>query len=376
MPQSPTKRGSSDTPLPQITPDRGFESARRRALLKWYRAAHRAMPWREPPGSGRHPDPYAVLVSEQMLQQTQVATVIPYFHRWMRRFPDVHALADADEQDVLTLWQGLGYYNRARNLRKAARVVVDEHGGEIPGTVNALRQLPGVGPYTAGAVASIAFGVPTPLVDGNVMRVLTRWFGIDRDITATPTKNKLWELAGELVPKDQPGDFNQALMELGATVCLPRNPACLTCPVRGKCVAVERGLTDRLPVKPKKKDPKAVTHTVVAVRRGGKYLFEQRPARGMWANLWQLPTREEKLSPAKQIDWVAQRFGLHIARPRRVQSFQHRTTHRLITFGLFVADCEAGRLKVKTGDWHRPDGLDTTPLANPQRKAVELLAER
>jgi len=372
MPKTPEKPDKTAA-IPAIAPEPAAESRRKKSLLRWYDAHQRDMPWRVPPASGNQPDPYRVLVSEQMLQQTQVATVIPYFHRWMAALPDIRALADADEQQVLTLWQGLGYYNRARNLHKAAKVIIAEHHGQVPASVEQLKKLPGVGPYTAGAVASIAFGAATPLVDGNVMRVLTRWFGIEQDITATPTKNALWALAGSLVPDDRPGDFNQALMELGATVCLPRHPACLTCPVREQCVAAAHGLTEQLPVKSKKKAPKAVTHTIVAVRRSGKYLFEQRPSTGMWANLWQLPTAEQKLPAAQQIEWVAQRFGLEIERPGRVQAFEHRTTHRLITFELFAADCTGGRLKPKTGLWHRLDQLEATPLANPQRMAVELL---
>src|SRR5688572_3923564 len=208
----------------------GTSASFARRLLAWYDRHRRDLPWRPDPKTGRPaPEPYHVLVSEAMLQQTQVATVIPYYHRFLARFPTVSDLANAPEQDVLRGWQGLGYYSRARNLQAAARAIVNEHGGELPRTIEDLLALPGVGRYTAGAVASIAFDVKAPIVDGNVARVLCRVDRIETDPRDRTTQQLLWRRAEEVLPKKRVGDFNSALMELGATVCTPKSPQCLIC---------------------------------------------------------------------------------------------------------------------------------------------------
>ncbi len=206
-------------------------------LLAWYDQSRRDLPWRVARAADRAPDPYHVLVSESMLQQTQVATVIPYFHRFLARFPSIADLASAPEQDVLRLWQGLGYYSRARNLQAAARFVVGELAGRLPTSVEGLLRLPGVGRDTAGAIASIAFDVRAPIVDGNVVRVLCRLDRIETPPRDRQTQSLLWRRAEEILPDQRPGDFNSALMELGATVCTPRAPQCLICPVQAHCAA-------------------------------------------------------------------------------------------------------------------------------------------
>ncbi|MEZ6191711.1 MAG: A/G-specific adenine glycosylase [Phycisphaerales bacterium] len=203
----------------------------RQRLLKWYDAHRRHLPWRA--DKSETPNPYHVLVSEAMLQQTQVATVIPYFNRFIEALPTVDDLAAADEQAVLRLWQGLGYYRRARNLHAAAKAIQQEHGGKVPDTIEALLKLPGVGRYTAGAIASIAYGRPAPILDGNVARVLARLFLIEQPVDAPKTRNTLWQLAEQLVPDKRAGDFNQAVMELGALVCTKVNPSCEACPLSG-----------------------------------------------------------------------------------------------------------------------------------------------
>jgi A/G-specific adenine glycosylase len=213
-----------------------------RRLLAWYDGAQRRLPWRVDDRSGRAPNPYHVLVSEAMLQQTQVATVIPYFNRFIERFPTLADLAAADEQDVLRLWQGLGYYTRARNLRAAARAVASEYGGELPRRRDDLLKLPGVGRYTAGAVASIAFDTRAPILDGNVARVLCRVDRIETDPRERATQDLLWRRAEQILPRKRVGAFNTALMELGATVCIPRSPQCLICPVRRHCEAHAAGV--------------------------------------------------------------------------------------------------------------------------------------
>jgi A/G-specific adenine glycosylase len=362
----------------------------RRSLLRWYRRAHRALPWRAPPGE--RPNPYHVLVSEAMLQQTQVATVVDYFERFIAAFPTVEALAAADEQRVLTLWQGLGYYRRARHLHAAAKRIVDEHGGAVPRDAATLRTLPGVGDYTAGAIASIAFARAEPILDGNVARVLARWSGLAEPVDQPAARRRLWQLAAALVPRKHPGDFNQALMELGALVCTKRSPQCLICPLAAQCSAHQQGRTESLPAVSPRRAPRAVTHYVVAVRRPGdrsgrdgssgggdrreRYLFERRGPDGLWAGMWQLPTFEQpaEASPAALAERIADRFGLAVrVDPEPVASFTHQTTHRTIRFVISDAVVTAGRLKPRSGAWRRLDRLDDLPLANPQHRAVAAL---
>jgi A/G-specific adenine glycosylase len=255
----------------------------RRKLLAWYDRAARDLPWR------RTRDPYAIWLSEIMLQQTRVEQGIPYFHRFLEAFPSVEALAQAPADRVLKAWEGLGYYSRARNLHKAAQVVAREHGGIFPRTVEALNRLPGVGRYTAGAIASIAYGVPAPVLDGNVKRILSRLFNVSTAIDDHATTQALWARAEALVPRNAPGEFNQALMDLGATVCTPRNPRCDACPVATHCRARAEGVQEERPVRrPRKPLPK---HELVAgiVRRGGKYLLGKRGPNGMLSGLWEFP---------------------------------------------------------------------------------------
>ncbi|MFK7788113.1 MAG: A/G-specific adenine glycosylase [Phycisphaeraceae bacterium] len=361
---------NKDEPRNPMTTDQA--KAFRRKLLTWYRKHRRDLPWRAM--NDRPVNPYHVLLSEAMLQQTQVATVIPYFHRFTEAFPTVQALADADEQEVLTLWQGLGYYRRARNLHAAAKVIVNEHAGQVPATVAVLLGLPGVGRYTAGAIASIAHGTQAAVVDGNVERVFARLFHLTDPINAPATKKYVWSIADTLVPKSNPGDYNQAVMELGATICTPKLPKCFVCPVREHCRAISETNPETLPIKLAKKKPKDVTHVVIAAERNGKYLFEQRPAEGLWSNMWQLPTWEEppnQQSPATLAIWFKERFGILLEQVYQSTYFTHQTTHRTIQFEVFHASVAQGRLKAKTGVWHRLDSLKDMPLSNPQIKIAE-----
>lgn len=228
-----------------------------------------------------------------MLQQTQVKTVLGYYERWMQRFPTVKALAAAKDADVLHAWQGLGYYSRARRLLAGARAVADRHGGKLPRDVDALLALPGIGPYSAGAIASIAFGLPEPIVDGNVVRVLCRLFALEGDPAKAPLKQQLWQLARQLVPADQPSEFNQSLMELGATICTPTSPRCTECPVAKQCQGLARGLERELPQLAKRKAPTEVRTAAAYVRRGDRVLLHQLPEGApRWAGLWVLPFTE------------------------------------------------------------------------------------
>jgi A/G-specific adenine glycosylase len=253
-------------------------------LLAWYSDHQRALPWR-----GTR-DPYRVWVSEIMLQQTQVETVTPYYRRWLKRFPHVRALAAASQQEVLALWEGLGYYARARNFHRAAQKVVADHNGRIPRTLEGLLALPGIGRYTAAAIASIAFGLDVAVLDGNVKRVLARVFNYTGDVKSPRSERELWSLARSLVPAGRAGDYNQALMDLGRAICTPRRPACPVCPVRDFCLARARGDAELRPVK-KAKAPSPQVRAVAAVLRdaGGRLLLVQRPAEGLLGGLWALP---------------------------------------------------------------------------------------
>jgi len=357
------------------------------------------MPWR--PESGTVPNAYHALISEAMLQQTQVATVIPYFERFLERWPTVADLAAADEQEVLHAWQGLGYYRRARNLHAAAQRVVEAFSGAVPNRLDDLLSLPGVGRYTAGAIASIGFDKPEAIVDGNVSRVYSRLFNITSPIDAPGQVKQVWSIAQALVPKPRgvkataasrsgPGCFNQAVMELGALICTPKGPACTKCPLRRRCKAHLSGKPEDLPVMLPKKKPKPVTHIIVAAKRHSKFLFEQRPASGLWSNMWQMPTWESPplalaRATSKAISkkhgqsiaqWLASHLGLSASRCCFLYEFKHQTTHRTIRFVIVSAEIDSGRLKRGSGSWHSLDQLADLPLPNPQHLAVAHLQAR
>jgi A/G-specific adenine glycosylase len=347
---------------------RGSSSGFSKRLLVWYDRHRRNLPWRLPTGSAAALDPYHVLVSEAMLQQTQVATVIPYFHRFLERFPTLQSLAQADEQEVLRAWQGLGYYSRARNLQAAARRVIQEHDGAIPRTVDALLRLPGIGRYTAGAVASIAFDCRAPIVDGNVARVVCRLDRIESDPREKPTQELLWQRATEILPKRRCGDFNSALMELGATVCTPRNPKCLLCPVREHCEAQAAGVQEQIPPPRAAKPTPLLTRDVLCVRRNDRYLIEQRPAKGRWAGMWQFVTIPS--TPPRRPALAGITIGPQLG------AVTHGLTHRRYEYRVFRAEAEA--------DFH-VDGatprrwvtlaeLDAYPLPRPHLKVVAMLS--
>lgn len=261
-----------------------------RHLLEWYEVHQRKLPWRE------SRDPYRIWVSEVMLQQTRVETVIPYYHKFLQLFPTIEALAEAPEDEVLKAWEGLGYYSRVRNLQSAVREVKEQYGSRVPDTKEEISSLKGVGPYTAGAVLSIAYNQPEPAVDGNVMRVLSRFFLIEDDITRSTTRGQMETLAKALIPEGRARDFNQALMELGATVCTPRSPHCLTCPVMVHCAARLEGMETALPNKKKARPPRLENRVVAFVygsgENNGRFLIRQRPAHGLLAEMWELPHYE------------------------------------------------------------------------------------
>ena len=253
-------------------------------LLNWYRQERADLPWR------RERNPYHTWLSETMLQQTRVATVIPYYHRFVRAFPTIESLAAAPLEDVLKLWEGLGYYSRARNLHRAAQIIVDEYGGSLPADVETLLTLPGIGNYTAGAIASIAFGIAAPVLDGNVMRLFARLLDLEDDITLPATRNKLWRLAEQWLPAHAPGDYNQALMELGQQVCRPRNPLCPSCPIQFSCHAWSAGTQSARPVRSKRSPTPHYDVTAGLIRdERERLLIARRPLDGLLGGLWEFP---------------------------------------------------------------------------------------
>lgn len=347
----------------------------RRRLVDWYRVHQRKLPWRTVAPAPANP--YYLLVSEAMLQQTQVGTVVPYFQRFVAALPTIGDLAAAPEQQVLRLWQGLGYYRRAHHLHAAAKLIVEAFGGRIPDTAQQLMVLPGVGRYSAGAIASIGFGRAEPVLDGNVTRVLARWFAIEQSVDETQTRNHLWELAGQLADGPGPGEINQALMELGALVCTPQAPKCARCPVRRLCQARRLDRVHAVPQRTVRRSPRLVTHAVIALERRGRYLFEQRPRGGLWSSMWQLPTVEgAALSTASLRARVRRHLGLQVINSARVGQFTHRTTHLLIRFVIWLGQANGGRLRRGHGHWRRLHDLEDLPLANPQRRAIAILRNR
>lgn len=296
------------------------EGALRRALLDWYARARRDLPWR------RTRDPYAIWVSETMLQQTRVETARPYWERFVRELPTVQSLAEAPESRVLALWSGLGYYRRARMMHAAAKRVVAEHGGRLPADREALRSLEGVGAYTAGAIASIAFGRRAALVDGNVARVLARLFAVTDDVKSAGGSARMWRLAERLVEGlaagQEPGDWNQALMELGATVCTPREPACDRCPAAALCEARRRGIASELPRVARKQEPTAQQRVAIVLSSERAVLLARRCSDALFGGLWEPPSAEGGL-PA-----LAARLGVDASRLRAAGQVVHVLSHR------------------------------------------------
>jgi A/G-specific adenine glycosylase len=338
-----------------------------RRLLAWYRSHARTLPWRN------HRDPYAVWVSEIMLQQTRVETVIPYFNRWMQRFPTIKALAEASEQDVLNLWEGLGYYSRARNLHKAAEVVVEKFNGQLPRDLDALRQLPGIGRYTVGAITSMAFGMDEPTLDGNIRRVLARVFDISLPADSASGEKALWHLAADHLPKGMAGDYNQALMDLGATICIPKNPRCLICPLMELCEARRKGIRDQRPVlKPKKKTPQYALAAAV-VRKNGRVLLAKRPSKGLLGGMWEFPNGRVEGDPAKGLSKsLRSGYQLKVQRGDALGVVKHAYTHFKVTVHVF--QCEVvSMVKNQNLKWVELKSLEDFPMGKVDRQITKLL---
>jgi A/G-specific adenine glycosylase len=355
--------------------DRAWVKSIRARLVDWYRGGHRDLPWR------KDRDAYRILVSEMMLVQTTVTAVVPYYHRFLARFPTARALADADEADVLKAWEGLGYYRRARQLHAAARAIAQEHGGVIPDDPEAVRALPGVGRYIAGAILSFAFDRPAPILEANSQRVIARLLGWKGKLGTTATQGRLWEAAERLVPGTAPGEFNQALMELGATVCIPQDPTCLLCPLARECCARAQGIERLIPVKAAKAPPLAVTEACALVVRDGHLLIVRRAPGRLWEGFWEFPTihltgvdpaGRAFADPVELSDGVRRLTGFQIEVGGIAKSVRYSVTKHRVDLTAFAAVAVGGVAEPGPGldrvVWERPEALGDYPFGSAPRR--------
>ncbi|CQR47210.1 putative A/G-specific adenine glycosylase YfhQ [Paraliobacillus sp. PM-2] len=338
-------------------------------LINWFHNQKRILPWRE------DQDPYKVWVSEIMLQQTKVDTVIPYFNHFIEKFPSVEALANADEQEVLKAWEGLGYYSRARNLQQAVREVSTTYNGIIPNDPKRLSELKGVGPYTTGAILSIAYDIPQPAVDGNVMRVLSRILMIDDDIAKARTRRIFEEAVRDLISDKDPSGFNQGLMELGALVCTPKSPSCLLCPVQTHCQAFHNGVEQAYPVKSKaKKQKKLSYYTCVLQDEKGRFFIEQRPNEGLLANMWQFPmVLKQDVDEEHLATWVEQKYHLTIHKQETLPKIKHVFSHVIWELDVRFFRVENAKGSINDQLFLSLDALTTYPFPVPFQKLMDYL---
>ncbi|MDD5226085.1 MAG: A/G-specific adenine glycosylase [Candidatus Omnitrophica bacterium] len=337
----------------------------RQSLLRWYSRHKRDLPWR------RTRDPYKIWVSEIMLQQTQVATVIPFYKRWLKVFPSLSSLARASLSEALKSWAGLGYYRRVRMFHQAATYILKELHGNIPETAEGLKKLPGIGRYTAGAIASIAFGEKTPVLDGNVIRILTRIFSVAQDVDRPATLEKLWSIAASLLPRKNPGDLNQALMELGATVCFPFTPQCSRCPVKKSCAAHHKGKELFYPVRSKKDRYEKITTSALVLRNSKNEVWlEKQPSEGRWGGLWMFPFWAHKKEMMEELRSSGSRPALFLTVP-------HAFTKYRITLEVFGLLCgKRSPLNRPCGRWFSIEDLAQAAFPSPHRKIAQALINR
>ena len=333
-----------------------------RSLESWFPTNARDLPWRT-----RDRDPYRSLVSELMLQQTQVSRVIEKYEPFLDRFPTVQALAAAPEDDVLAAWSGLGYYRRARLLHACAKAIAEHHDGVVPDSIEELLELPGIGRYTAGAIASMVFHQRAPIVDGNVIRVLLRVHNRPIPQTDKATIAWAWERAEQLVHTcEDPAIFNESMMELGATVCVPKGPKCLHCPISDQCGALSSGTTESIPIPKPRAKQKHLYCASLVIRDGDSIYLEQRPSTGMWAGMYQLPTleRDDRAHEPTELTQA----GIHD--PKHIESFTHITTHRIVEFAIYRADAPSQTPENWTK--HPISALDSLAISNAQVKALRI----
>ena len=363
-------------------------------FIQWYEQEKRNLPWRY------NRDPYRIWISEIMLQQTRVDTVIDYFYRFMEWFPTIEELANAPEEKLLKAWEGLGYYSRARNIQAAAKQIMSEFDGKMPQTPEEISSLKGIGPYTTGAIASIAFGLPEPAVDGNVMRVVSRLFCIEADIAKASSRKIFDEAMRKIIDEKHPGEFNQAMMDLGSAICTPTSPKCETCPIQAFCLANKRGIQTSFPVKTKKAKPKDVYYISAALQNhSGAYYFEERDSQKLLANMWTFPmmevTQEEyerlkkewETKPEIDLfdDLVAEeeqnlpfeKQELFVWQTRHLGEvthiFSHLKWHVLLFYGRATEGAEQEFTENKTSKWLKPDAFDSVVFPKVQMKLVDQL---
>ena len=342
----------------------------RARLLAWYDANRRDLPWR------RTRNPYHILVAEYLLQRTRIASGIPYYKRFLERFPTLTDLASAPLDEVLAVWEGLGFYGRARNLHSAARAIVERHGGEIPRSLEELSALPGIGPYTAGAVGSIAFGIPVPAVDGNVTRVIARLFRIRADVTSASVRHRVAEIATRLVSPDRPGAFNQAMMELGATLCTPTSPACLRCPVERLCLARAAGEERELPIRRSSRSAPVVPVVFGLVTAGRRVLLVRRPRGQLLGGLWALPggERSGRSEKGDLVATVRSQTGVDVDVEGRWSRVDRTFSHRKWSGSIYRCTPRAEPLEGTAIRWLAREEALRLPLVPFHREAIEALA--
>lgn len=362
--------------LSESMPTSAWKQKIRRRLLSWYGKQARDLPWR------KSSDPYQIWISEVMLQQTQVATVIPYFHRFIKQFPTVGKLAAAPQDKVLRLWEGLGYYRRARQLHKAAQVIVQQHQGRFPRQFDDVLALPGIGRYTAGAILSIALDKRLPILEANSRRVLCRLAGFGDDPTQSQSQKFLWTLAEQLLPRKKVGDFNQSMMELGSEICSLKSPLCSQCPVARLCITNQQGLQGVIPAPAKKTQYEDLREAAVVIRRHGKILLRRCAVGQRWAGLWDFPRFPVAASQGKTLRnelalKVAEMTGLRIETGSRLTTIKHGVTRFRITLLCHEAECQGGRLRIANGTWRwiSPKQLNDFPLSVTGRKIGHLLLQ-
>lgn len=342
-----------------------------RRLLEWYAQHARRLPWRD------QPTPYRVWISEVMLQQTQVKTVLPYFERWMKRFPSLEALAAASEQEVLQAWEGLGYYSRARNLHKAAHQVQSAYGGELPSNREQLEALPGIGRYSAGAIASIAFGKDEAALDANIRRVLARVFNVTTPARSPEGERILWGLARETLPAGRAGDYNQALMDLGSSICTPRAPACLICPLSALCEARELGVQAARPVLEARPPVPHYLVTAAVIVRDGQVLIARRPENGLLGGLWEFPggkTEAGESLEACLVREIREELGAEIQIEAPFGVYRHAYTHFKVTLHAFCCRLSGGEpqaLHASAIQWIAPSALGAFPMGKIDRQIAQ-----
>lgn len=346
-------------------------------LITWYNANGRNLPWRNTS------DPYHIWLSEVMLQQTQVATVIDYYHRFLETFPTIKDLANAPEDKVLKMWEGLGYYARCRNLHKTAKIVSENYKGKFPKTLDDVESLAGIGKSTAGAILTFSYGQRHPLLDGNVKRVLSRLFDIEDDITKSATIKTMWQLSEDLLsPASDPYAFNQGIMELGATICLPKQPRCLVCPVQKHCSALKAGTQLDRPVQPKKKATPHYDIGVGVIWKDGKILIQQRPKEGLLGGLWEFPggKQEDKETIEDTVQReISEELGIKINLKDKIASVKHAYTHFKITLHAYHCDWISGTPTPTACDawqWVDPQDLDQFAFPKANIKILEKLEYR